>query len=209
MQTCVHNRSTPGHKARGVCSASALTLVEMAVAVGIGSLVLLVVTFLSIHALRSFAAMGNYISLDARNRTALDRITRDIQQATNVISFHTDATARWIKFGLPSLDVPTVKYLWYADDQKLICEKPGQADQIYLTGCDEWNFAFYQGVPLPNSANVFRPATDSAGAPDPASCKLVEMSWKCSRSFLGKKWNTESVQTTRVMLRNKVLRSKD
>ena len=39
------------------------------VASGIGALVLLVIASLSVYAMRSFAAMGNYTILDARNRT--------------------------------------------------------------------------------------------------------------------------------------------
>jgi hypothetical protein len=50
---------------------------------------------------------------------------------------------------------------------------------------------------------VFFPATNSAGAYDLSVCKLINMTWKCSRTVLGSKLNTESVQTAQVVLRNK------
>lgn len=178
-----------------------LTLIEMVVAVGIGSIVLAIVGLLTVHALRSFAAMGNYASLDARNRHALDKITRDVRQATQVRSCYRDADTRWIKFATPDPAV-TIKYTWFAGDRTLICERDGQED-VYLTECDEWDFALYQRTAQPDLTNVFFPATNSSGAWDPGSCKLVDLNWKCSHTLLGKKWNTESVQTARMVLRNK------
>ncbi len=50
---------------------------------------------------------------------------------------------------------------------------------------------------------MFYPATNSSGVYDPSICKLINMSWKCSRTILGSKMNTESVQTAQVVLRNK------
>ncbi len=182
---------------------SGLTLVEMAVALGIGSLVLLVVTAMSVYALRSFVAMGNYASLDTKNRLAVDRITRDIQQATGVVGFDQSGDVRWLKLTNAALGI-TLKYTWYADERVLECERTGQATQVYLTECDQWDFTLYQRTARPNAATAFFPATGPSGNPDPAIAKAVEMSWKCSRLLLGKKWNTESVQTARIALRNKL-----
>jgi hypothetical protein len=178
-----------------------LTLIEMIVAVGIGSIVLAIVGLLTVHALRSFAAMGNYASLDAHNRQALDKMTRDVRQATQVMSFYRDADTRWIKFAT-SDPAATIKYTWFAGDRTLVCEKAGQ-EETYLTECDEWDFALYQRTAQPDLTNVFFPAANPSGALDPAVCKIVDMNWKCSHTLLGKKWNTESVQTARMVLRNK------
>jgi len=177
-------------------STKGLTLVEVAVAVGIGSLVLLVVTALSMYAMRSFIAMGNYASLDAKNRLALDRMTRDIQQATRVTGVGQSGQVKWLMLtNVESGD--TLKYTWYGDERTLECEKSGQPTQVYLTECDEWDFELYQRTARPDSANALFPATD------PAVTKVVEMTWKCSRTLLGKKWSTESVQSARIVLRNK------
>ena len=50
---------------------------------------------------------------------------------------------------------------------------------------------------------MFFPATNTAGAYDLSTCKLINMTRKCSRTILGSKLNTESVQTAQVVLRNK------
>jgi hypothetical protein len=88
-----------------------------------------------------------------------------------------------------------LEYYWDAEGRVLECTKDGQAAQKYLTECDEWNFSLYQRTPMSGSTNQFYP-TDDKGA-----CKMIEMNWKCSRTILGKKWNTESVQSVRIVLR--------
>lgn len=186
--------------ARARRGTAALTLVEMAFAVGVGSLVLLVVTLLSVYAMRSFASIGNYTALDARNRLAVDKINRDLHEATLLIPPYADASVKWLKF-TNSVRGGTFKYIWYPDDRLLICERDGR-DETYLTECDEWSYAFFQRTPVPNSLNTFAPATNWAGQLDVSSCKVIELHWKCSRAMMGKKWTTESVQAVRVMLRN-------
>ena len=94
-------------------------------------------------------------------------------------------------------------YTWRASDQTLSCQKAGQAEQVYLTQCDRWDFQPYQRSPQPNGNYLFVPATNSAGNYDLSICKLINMSWKCSRTILGSKQNSESVQTAQVVLRNK------
>jgi hypothetical protein len=72
-----------------------------------------------------------------------------------------------------------------------------------LTECDRWDFELYQRTPKSGGTYVFYPATNIAGAYDLSICKLIDMTWKCSRTILGSKANTESVQTAQVVLRNK------
>ena len=58
-----------------------MTLVELMVATGVGSIVLAAVMALSLFSARSFAALGNYVDLDIKSRTALDQMSSDIRQA--------------------------------------------------------------------------------------------------------------------------------
>jgi hypothetical protein len=171
-----------------------MTLIETLVALGVGALVLTVVAVLSVYALRSFTAMGNYADLEAKSRAALDRITRDVRQATGVIS--TDPLGADKRLRLTNaLEGTSFTYAWYAEDRVLECEQDGQAVRTYLTECDEWNYTLYQRTPMPGSTNQFYPTDDKR------ACKMIEMSWKCSRTLLGKRWNTESLQSLRVVLR--------
>jgi len=190
-----------GTRSEGHRRKNGWTLPEILIAVAIGSMVLVVVGALTIYGLRSFVAIGNYTDLDAKSRGAMDRMSREIRQASSLIGYQTNAASKWIMFTNSDLGF-TVKYVWDAGSRKLTCEKIGQSPQVYLTECDRWDFTFYQRTPQANKTNVFYPATNNAGIYDLRECKLIDMTWKCSRTLLGKKWNTESVQTAQIVLRN-------
>jgi len=177
---------------RGGCAA--MTVIELLVALSVGLILMAVVAMLSAYALRSFAAMGNYADLESKSRFAMDRISRDLRQATGVVSYSQSGPDKWIRL-TNELEGVRFTYTWYADERVLECDRDGQPVRQYLTGCDEWNFTLYQRTPLPGVTNQFYPTTDAA------TCKMIEMHWKCSRTFLGQKWNTESAQSVRVALR--------
>src|SRR5438046_6747608 len=67
--------------------ATGMTLVELMVAAGVGSLVLMVASFTFMTSSRSFFAMGNYVSMDSASRNALGHMTRNIRQAKRLTSF--------------------------------------------------------------------------------------------------------------------------
>jgi len=178
-----------------------MTLVEVMVASGIGSLILGVTATLWMFGARSFVALGNYRELDSRSRFALDRMTRDIRQATRVVSFQNSGNNRWLSLTNELAGVG-IRYTWDDASQALSCEKTGQPAEVYLTECDRWDFNLFQRTPQPNQTNTFFLATNRFGVYDPTLCKLINMTWKCSRTILGEKANTESVQTAQVVLRN-------
>ena len=194
------------HAALAVCirakSAWGMTLVEVMVATAIASLALAAAAALWLFGIRSFVAMGNYRDLDAKNRNAMDWITCDMRQASRVIDFKNTGSSRWLTLTNRDLGT-TVKYAWDADDRTLVCEKTGWAAEVLLSECDRWDFALYQRTPMKGLTNAFYPATNLAGTYDLGECKLIDMTWKCSRTILGKEANTETVQTTQVVLRNK------
>ena len=146
--------------------------------------------------------MSNYVDLDAKSRQALDLMSREIRQATQVSGFQMNGSTKWFTVTNATLGTGST-FLWQASTGMLVCQKPGQPDTVYLTGCDTWNFQPYQRSPQTGGNYVFIPATNSAGVYDLSICKLVNMTWKCSRTILGCKVNTESVQTAQVVLRNR------
>jgi hypothetical protein len=178
--------------------AAAFTLVEASVAIGLGTLILAVVASLSVYSARTFSAMGNYVDLDMHSRNALDVISREVRQATAVIDRATNSGVSYIT--LTNTDALTsFKISWILDAAILTVQKSGQPSRAVLTGCDNWNVSLYNRAPNLNSTNItFNAATNLT------DCKLVNMSWRCSRSILGTKINTESVQTAQIVLRNKV-----
>jgi Tfp pilus assembly protein PilW len=179
-----------------------MTLLEVMIAVGLGATVMAVGFSLWLSGSRNFAAMNNYTDLDCKSRNALDQMSRDIRQATQVTDLQMSGSTKWFTVTNSTLNTGST-YIWRASTQTLACQKNGQPEQVYLADCDRWDFQPYQRTPQTNGNYVFVPATNSAGVYDLSICKLINMSWKCSRTILGSKLNTESVQTAQIVLRNK------
>lgn len=181
----------------------AWTLVELMVACSIGMLVLTAVGFMSLYGSRSSAAVSNYTDLEKKSRYALDIISREVRQANAVIDFQTNLPAKSLT--LTNSDEQVVITLTYDSNARtLALQKTGQGLLNVLTECDRWDFGLYQRTPLVTATNVtFYPATNGTGAIDPRLCKLINLSWKCSRLIAAQKLNTESVQAAQLVLRNK------
>src|SRR5690242_8414487 len=179
-----------------------MTLLEMMVALALSCTLVAMGCSLWLFGSRSFAAMSNYTDLDAKSRNALDQMSRDIREATQVTGIQMSGTNKWFTVTNAALGTGST-YMWQASTKTLSCQRPGQPNQVYLTQCDNWDFQPYQRSPQTNGNYTFVPATNSAGVYDLSICKLINMSWKCSRTILGNKQNTESVQTAQVVLRNK------
>ena len=182
---------------------AAFTLVELMVASSVGMMVLAAVSFMSLYASRSSIAVINYTDLEAKSRYALDVISRELRQASQVLSYQSSATLKSLT--LTNADQGASIVLTYDPAARtLALNKTGQASMTVLTECDRWDFGLYQRTPLVTSTNVFYyPATNSAGTLDPKICKLINLSWKCSRLVAAQKLNTESVQAAQFVLRNK------
>jgi type II secretory pathway component PulJ len=183
--------------------AGGVTLIEVLVATGLGSLVLAAVGFLSLFGARSSLAMANYTDLEFKSRYALDVISRELRQATAVLSFQTNLPFKSLTFTNADQGA-TVVLTWDSNARTVSFQKSGQSTFTPLTGCDRFDFYLYQRTPLITPTNViFYPATNITGVLDPSICKLINLSWKCSRAILTQKINTESVQAAQIVLRNK------
>ena len=179
---------------------SGMTLPDLMVAIAIGTVVMAVVMTLFYYGSRSFVAMGNYIDLDQYSRNAVDQMVKEIRQASALVSLSTNMP-KSLTFSNPA--GYTVTYVWHSNaaTSAMFQIKNGNRT-LLLPECEKWDFKACKRVPIPNTTNEFYPATNLAGAIDPSLCKLIDMSWKCSRVILNKKANTESVQTAQVVLRN-------
>jgi prepilin-type N-terminal cleavage/methylation domain-containing protein len=182
--------------------ARGFTLMETLVVLALSSILLVFAASLWLFGSRSFVAMSNYTDLDAKSRSALDLMSREIRQATGVTAFQNSRSIKQLTV-TNAVDGTATTYTWNAAQRTLVCNQTGRPDQVYLTECDLWVFQFYQRAPQMGGSYVFFPATNTAGAYDLSICKLINMTWKCSRTILGSKLNTESVQTAQVVLRNK------
>ena len=129
-----------GRRARG------FTLIEMMVGVALSSILLALSGSLWLFGSRSFVAMGNYTDLDAKSRSALDLMSRDIRQATAVMGTDNQAGTKSLTVTNALLGTGTT-YTWKASSHSLVCQKTGQPDQVYLTECDRWDFDLFQRAP--------------------------------------------------------------
>ena len=169
-----------------------MTLVELLIAMGVGSILFLAVGTLAYYSARSFAALSNYVELDNYSRNALDQMSREIRQADSLVS----GTDHQLVFNVTN---PTNGSLYtvtftYNPTTRIMTRTQGAQQTVMLKECDFLKFSIYQRNPIGGTYDQYPTA-------NPATCKLVQMSWICSRNILGKKANTESVQSAKVVIR--------
>jgi len=170
----------------------------VAVAVGLVIMAAFVAVTLSINA--SVKAVGNYADLDKASRMTLDNLSRDIRNAAAV----TNSTLTSLTLVNTFSGTNLISYAWDGSSNvtrtvTIITNGaplPG-SPQVLLTGCDYLAFSYY--IRIPTNGFTFLSTTNAVST---NVVKLVSVSWRCSRSILGSKINTESVQTANVVVRN-------
>ncbi len=173
----------------------ATSLTEMLFTVAIGSLVLAALLSFTLYAGKSFAAITNYVELEQRSQNSLDTLTREIRQAKCLTNFGTRVIqGQTVTNSLTFLDSDDQFLTFIYTNDVLLRIKGGQTSML-LTNCDYLCFQIYQRNTIPNQY-------DQYNAGSIATCKQISVNWICSRSILGTKMNTESVQTAKVVIRN-------
>jgi prepilin-type N-terminal cleavage/methylation domain-containing protein len=163
------------------------SLIEMMVGTAIGSLIVTAISVFSLYSGRSMAAMWNYADLGQSSRKALDTMTRDIRQVNRLVDF----TPTLLSF--EDSDGSLLHYVYNPATKRLRRIKGSQTD-ILLEDCDYLTFAIFQRNPIGGTYDQYPTAS-------PDTCKLVQVSWICSRKILGDPRNTESVQTAKIVIR--------
>ncbi len=173
------------------------TLPEMMIAMALGALVLTAVIVGSVFTLRSFVTMYCYTDMDMKSSVALDNMSKDIRQASSLIGMTNTSTAKALVFnGLNDAGTAiTITYKWDSTSKNLVCSKTGEPDQTFLTGCSSWDFVVDQRTPNTNYGFF------AISSGQLIEAKLIEMTWKCTRSVLGQA-NTETIETAQIVLRN-------
>jgi len=77
---------------------SAVTLVELLVAISITTIVALAVIEFTIYTSRSFAGIMNYIELESQSRTALDKMVKEIRQVNCLTDYTNTSSLKRISF---------------------------------------------------------------------------------------------------------------
>jgi Tfp pilus assembly protein PilW len=164
-----------------------MAALEFVIASSVGTIVLGAVAILWYFSANSFVALGNYGDLDRASRNTLDTMSREIRQTRGLASFSSTSLS------FTDYDTNTLTYVYDSNARTLTRQKLG-TNTVLLTQCDYLNFDISQRNP--SNSFTFYPATNASLA------KLIDLSWRCSRTILGNKINTESVQTAKIVVRN-------
>jgi prepilin-type N-terminal cleavage/methylation domain-containing protein len=164
------------------------TLIELMVASALGVVAVAIVGALTWFSSRSFAAIANYVDLDQASQFALDKMSREIRQAQNLIHF-TSTSLTFV-----DVDYNALSFIYDPETRTLVRVSGGQTNTL-LQGCDFLEFSKYQHTTISNTFDAYNPAFVT-------NTKLVQVTWRCSRKILGAKVNTESVQSAKIALRN-------
>jgi Tfp pilus assembly protein PilW len=194
LQTEHRFRTNPSH-ARGY------SLVELAVTLGVASIVLVVLGTLSSFGLQSFLVMGNSAALDNRSRLAADQMTRELRQATGVLRYDVLPESKLLRL-TNRVEGYAVEYSWNADTRTVTCQKTDAPAIVCLTDCDTWDAAFFQNVTLASISQPYLPATNQAGILDLNQARIIAFSWTCSRPVALSKARTGNAHNLQVALRN-------
>jgi prepilin-type N-terminal cleavage/methylation domain-containing protein len=181
------NSANPSGKARG--NAKGMTLVELMVATGVGSVLLASIVMVFVTSNKTFVSMGNYVAMEQASRSALDQMTRDIRKSKNLLTF----TTNQLVFNYSG--ATNLTYLYNPSTRQLLQWKTGGSTNVLLSNCDSLKFTMFSNIP--QAGGTFTTTTSVSQG------KCISVAWRCSRAVLGKKINTEDMQEAQIVIRNK------
>ena len=170
-------------------SRSGMTLIEVTMATAIGLMLFAIVGSVSVFSGRSMTGLSYYADLENQSRKALNKMTSEIRQARDVTAYKTNDLT------LLDGDGGSLRYVWNPTNGILYRIKSGQETTL-LTGCDFLSFRVYQRNTIANSYEQY-------SATNNLTIKLIDINWVCTRTMLGIRTNTESVQSAKVVIRKK------
>jgi Tfp pilus assembly protein PilW len=169
-----------------------MTIVETLIALGISVMMIAQVCALWFYSTRSFAAQACYTTLDQDCQRALDWMSRDIRQATNMTYF---ATNRIVLKNLAGQDLT---FQHSGTSRKLTRSIAAGAPVTLLKDCDWVSFKMYQRTPIDGTFDQYTTT-------NMATCKLVEVNWKCARRpYPTSGEQTEFMQSAKIVMRSKL-----
>src|SRR5260370_34478337 len=112
----------------------AFTLVEMMVAVGLGSLLFLAVAAFSLYVSRSYVPMTNYADMDEQGQLALDRFTQQVRQVKSLTSYTSSTNGSITSLTFKDYDDQTLTFT-YDPNAKSFSRIKGGTTNLYLSAC--------------------------------------------------------------------------
>jgi hypothetical protein len=162
-------------------------LPETIIAVGLGSMLLVAVASGYYFCARSFSDLSNYLVMDSDSRAAFDLMGRDIRQADRLSSY----ASNQLVFQSGSTQIT----FNYSPSSRTLTRLSGGATQTLLRGCDYVRYDIFQRN-LTNGAYDYYPTAVAT------NCKVVQLTWAFSQSLYGRKADSESLQSAKIVIRN-------
>ena len=157
------------------------------VGLGLASLLFVAIACVYLYSARSFVDLGNYMQMDGNARYALDVMSADIRQADGIASYSSNALT--LKFGT------NLMAYTFNSAQRTLNRQYGSVSRTLLTDCDGVHYGVFQRNPTNGVYDYFPDAASSTNS------KLVEVSVLCTCSVLGRKANSTTLQSARVVIR--------
>lgn len=187
--TTTSTRASRRARARG------LSIIELLISTGLAGVVMTGLAGMTFYSMRSFAALTNYVELDQLSRNTLDVMSAEIRQADRLVSYQTNRLV-FQTTNPTNFSTTTVTYA-YNPGSKTLTRTASGITTTLLKECQYLQFGIFQRNPIAGTYDQYPVA--SASRPD--LCKLVQLTWVCSRKILGASANTESVQSAKVVIR--------
>jgi prepilin-type N-terminal cleavage/methylation domain-containing protein len=177
----------------------AWTLVEMMIALGIFSICGVAMMSLYMFSARSLASIYNYASLDQYNRQAMDLLTREIREARQVIDYTTnsDMTSITILTGETNAQHTITYSFTQASKQFVRNDLTDGSRKVLLNSCNMLAFGLFMRSPGFQTYDV----TNTAVPPWSNTVKVVQLSWKTTKSLPNGIGESENIQTARIVIR--------
>jgi|ERR1041385_1564613 Tfp pilus assembly protein PilW len=170
-------------------ASAGLTLVEFLVAIPLGLLVLGMIILFAFYTSRTFAGLLNYADLEGRSRNAVDLMSQQIRQTSRLTGYTTN------KLTFSDYDAKTLEFT-YDPATRTLTRTKDNVSTVLLKECDSLNFAIYQRCTTNGTFDQYPTSLQAS------NCKVVQMSWLCTRTIVGAKLNSESMQTSKIVIRN-------
>src|SRR6185436_16693462 len=122
------------------------------------------------------------------SQRTLDLLSREIRQTKALTGYATNR--------LVFKDADDLPLVYEFVNGQLTRSKNGQASKVLLKGCDAGSFSIYQRNPVEGAYDQYPAATA-------ATCKLVEVKWKCKRRLMPSAPETkESMHSAKIVIRS-------
>lgn len=173
---------------------SGMTLVEIMVAIALGSIVFAALASLTLYSARSFRSLADYSDLNRNNRVALDRMSREIRQSRGLLSFSPTANTKEMVFksGIGGSNTFSIVYSKPGKTLKLI---KGTETRTLLKDCTDFKCKIFQQTPQNGNFNFIETANLNL-------CKMVLLEWTCGRQIQNAN-KSDNVQSMQIVIRKK------